>query len=323
MKRAYYYNTAMLLDTLHACSFWPRKNKYVYMKHFFLLALFGLLSWSIMAQNPDSSAVFKTDFLKNEYQRYQVSKTLYTLNRKDTTDLLRIGFKAEVVVVDSTANSYILKWRISGYTINTNDIYLQKLIGLAAPVLVSYRISKPGVFEEFITGTSVTSCLEAALSKVLVSFKNKSDSASKAEVASIYALRENLETLILGFMIQFHQFHGLGYTLGEVVSVPVEITSRFTSKPLPGVQRKKLTTIDTVTQTAVIAYATVLDMAGYRKALSENLKATMDTFKNLQQNDIGSMMIDLRTGWPIWSMDQREATTGSVTFGEQLEIQYK
>jgi len=169
----------------------------------------------------------------------------------------------------------------------------------------------------------VTKCLETALPKFLESFKNKSDSASKAEVASIYALRENLETLILGFMIQFHQFHGLGYTLGEYVSVPVEITSRFTSKPLPGVQRKKLTSIDATTQTAVIAYAIVLDKTAYRKALSDNLKTTLDTFKNLQQNEIGSMMIDLRTGWPIWSMNQREATFGTETYGEQLEINYK
>lgn len=297
MKQAGNHKTAMVLAVQY---------KNVPTKQFFLLALFGLFSLLAQAQSADSTAVFKTNFLKNEYQRYEVSKTLYTLNRKDTTDMTRIGFKAEVVVVDSTAKSYILKWKISGYTLNTSDTYLQKLIGLAAPVLVSYRISKPGVFEEFITGTSVTSCLEAALPKVLDSFKNKSDSASKAEVASIYALRENLETLILGFMIQFHQFHGLGYTLGEYVSVPVEIISRFASKPLPGVQRKKLTSIDATTQTAVIAYATVLD-----------------TFKNLQQNEIGSMMIDLRTGWPIWSMNQREASVGAVMYGEQLEINYK
>jgi len=293
------------------------------MKQLFFIGLFGLIFWTTKAQSADSSVVFKTNFLKNEYQRYEVTKTNYTLNVKDTTEMQRIGFKAEVVVTDSLENAYILKWRISAYTINTNDTYLQKLIGLATPVIVSYRISKPGVFEEFITGTSVTSCLEAGLPKVLESFKNKSDSASKAEVAKIYELRENMETLILGFMIQFHQFHGLGYTLGEYVSVPVEITSRFTSKPLPGVQRKKLTSIDPATQTAVIAYATVLDMAGYRKALSDNLKATIDEFKNLQQNEIGSMMIDLRTGWPIWSMNQREAKAGPVIYGEQLEIQYK
>jgi hypothetical protein len=235
------------------------------MKQILLIALFGLLSWTMMAQNTDSSVVFKTNFLKNEYQRYDVSKTIYTLNRKDTTDMLRLGFKAEAVVTDSLENAYILKWKISAYTINTNDLYLQKLIGLAAPVMISYRISKPGVFQEFITGTSVTSCLEGGLPKVLEAFKGVSDSTSKAEVAKIYALRENLETLILSFPIQFHAFHGLGYTLGEVVNVPVEITSRFTSKPLPGVQRKKLTSIDTTNQTAVMAYATVLDMAGYRK----------------------------------------------------------
>lgn len=293
------------------------------MKQILVACLFGLLSWTTLAQNSDSSVVFKAKFLKSEYQRYEVSKTLYTLHRKDTTDLSRIGFKAEVVVADSLENAYILNWKISGYTINTNDTYLQKLIGLAAPVLVSYRVSKPGVFEEFITGTSVTDCLSASLPKVLEAFKNKSDSASKAEVAKIYSMRENLETLILSFMIQFHQFHGLGYTLGEVVTVPVEITSRFSSKPLPGVQRKKLTNIDATNQTAVVAYATILDQVGLRQTLSDNLKATLETFKSLQQNEIGSAMMDLRTGWPIWSMNQREASANNVTYGEQLEIQYK
>jgi len=293
------------------------------MKRILFFALFGVLSWTMMSQSADSSVVFKANFLKSEYQRYEVTKTIYTLTRKDTTDMLRVGFKAEVVVTDSTENSYILKWKISNYTINTSDTYLQKLIGLASQVLISYRISKSGVFEEFITGTSATGCLEAGLPKVLDAFKGQLDSTSKAEVAKIYALRENLETLILGFMIQFHQFHGLGYTLGEVVNVPVEVTSRFTSKPLPGIQRKKLTTIDRTNQTAVMAYATILDMSDYRKALSDNLKMELNNYKNLQQNEIGSMMIDIRTGWPIWSMDQRESKAGSLTYGEQLEIQYK
>ncbi|HET9572009.1 MAG TPA: hypothetical protein VFP20_11450 [Bacteroidales bacterium] len=293
------------------------------MKRIRLLVLFGLLCWGVNAQNTDSSVVFTAKFLKNEYQRYDVSKTIYTLNRKDTTDLLRVGFKAEVVVTDSLENAYILRWKISSYTINTNDSYLQKMMALAVPVTISYRISKPGVFEEFISGTAATNCLEAALPIVLRSLKGLSDSTSKAEASKIYALRENVETLILGFMIQFHQFHGLGYTLGEVVDVPVEINSRFTSKPLPGIQHKKLTTIDTNDQTAVMVYATELDMNGYRQALSENLKMGLDKVKSFQQNNIGSFMMDLRTGWPLWSMDQRESIAGLETYGEQLEIQYK
>jgi len=293
------------------------------MKKLLLMALISLLSWTVSAQNLDSSVVFKAKFLKNEYQRYEVSKTLFTLNRKDTTDLLRLGFKAEVVVSDSTAQSYILNWKISTYTVNTNNTYLQKLISLATPVQISYRISKSGVFSEFINGTTVTSCLETALPKVLDPFKTKSDSLSKAEVTKIYTLRENLETLILSFMVQFHQFHGLGYTLGEVVSVPIEVSSRFTTKPLPGVQRKKLISIDADHESAVVSYATMLDQVGYRQALSENLLATKAAFKNLQQNEFGSTMMDLRTGWPIWSLNQREAVADAVTYGEILEIQYK
>lgn len=293
------------------------------MKKYLLMVLIGLLSWTMSAQNLDSSVVFKAKFLKNEYQRYEVSKTLFTLNRKDTIELLQLGFKAEVVVSDSTEQSYILNWKISTYTVNTNNTHLQKLISLATPVQISYRISKSGAFSEFINGTNVTSCLETALPKVLDSFKSKSDSLSKAEVAKIYNLRENLETLILGFMVQFHQFHGLGYTLGEVVTVPIEVTSRFASKPLPGIQRKKLISIDDDHESAVVSYATMLDQAGYRQALSENILATKTAFKNLQQNELGSTMMDLRTGWPIWSLNQREAVADTLTYGEILEIQYK
>jgi hypothetical protein len=293
------------------------------MKSILFLAFALLVAFGLSAQQTDSSVVFTTKFLRNEYQRYEVSKMLYTIAKRDTVDMQRIGFKAEVVVADSSANAYILKWKVSDYFIQTSDAHLRKLVALATPVQVSYRISKPGVFEEFLTGNTVTDCLEAALPKVLDNFKDKSDSLSKAEVASIYALRENLETLILSYMIQFHQFHGLGYTLGEYITVPVEVASRFSSKPLPGIQRKKLTKIDTENQTATMAYATILDMAGFRQALSANLKTAMEAVRNLQQSEIGSAMIDLRTGWPLWSMNQREASANGFTYGEQLEIQYK
>jgi hypothetical protein len=293
------------------------------MKRILSLSLCLCMVLTAVAESPDSSVVFKAGFLNKELQCYEVSKMLYTLTGKDTSEMERIGFKAEVMVTDSAENAYILCWKIHDYTINTADPNLIKLVRLAVPVEISYRTSKAGVFSEFITGENVTKCLETALPKVLETFRGKSDAETKLASGRIFVLRENLETLILGFMVQFHQFHGLGYNLGEIVDVPVEITSRFSTKPLPAMMRKKLVSLNTVDHTAEIAYATILDTSSYRKALAENLKIAAEIYRSLEQNNIGSLLMEYQTGWPIWSLEQREAKVGTKTYGEQVEIQYK
>lgn len=283
---------------------------------------FCLLSSTLFASESDSSVVFKASFLKNELQSYTVSRALYTIQKGDTTSFERIRFKANVYVLDSTENYYLLSWKFSTFSINTEDLQLKQLMVLAKPVEIKCRISKPGVLMEFLNGENVSTCLEEALPVVLAPFANKDGAEAKAEVARIYEMREVLETLMLRTISQFHQVYGLGYTLNEIVDVPTEVNSRFSATPIKGMIRKKLTKIDAENHLAVLSTATYMDQKEYRKALNDYLHLDPNTETAIRQENMGSVVMDLTTGWVLWSFDQRETTSNNSNYGELVEIQY-
>ena len=285
----------------------------------FIVCLFSL---SAFAAESDSSVVFKASFLKNELQSYEISRTLYSLQKKDTTSYERICFRADVYVKDSTENYNVLLWRFSKFSINTDDQQLKQLIELAKPVEISCRISKPGVLMEFLDGEKVSTCLEEALPQVLAPFANQQGSIAHAQVARIYDMRETLETLMLRSVNLFLQVYGLGYTLGEIVDVPTEVNSQFTSKPIKGITRKKLTKIDSDNHLAILSSATFLDNNELKRALKEYLHLDSIPQGYFNQENMGSVVMDLATSWPLWTFEQRETKTGDNKYGELVEIQY-
>jgi hypothetical protein len=294
------------------------------MKKNIIVILFCMFSLPFMAMEQDSSVVFKAGFLNNELQCYEVTRVEYTLQKGDTTALQSLRFKVHVNVTDSTDSYYILSWRFSDYSIDTNDLDLKEMIALARPAKISYRISKPGVLIEFLDWEEVNSCLNDALPKVLEPFltKRHTDSVSKAEVSRIYELRETMSTLMLQAVRQFHQAYGLGYKLGEVIEDPTEVNSRFSSKPIKGVIRKKLARIDTENHFAELTTATFLNKNELKQALSDYLHTDTIPSSSLDQENIGGLVMDLSTGWLIWSFDQREGKAGNSIYGDMIEIQH-
>jgi len=284
--------------------------------------LMVLFSIDLMSAESDSSVVFKASFLKNEQQNYEISRAIYTIQKVDTISFERLRFKVSVLVKDSTENNYSLSWKFSNFAINTDNQQLRQLIALAKPVEINYRISKPGVLLDFFNGENVSTCLEEAMPKVLAQFANQKGQEAKTEVARIYEMRETLETLMLRAIHQFHQVYGLGYRLGEIVDVPTEVLSRFSAYPIRGVIRKKLTSIDRSNQCAVLSMVTYLDKNDFEKALKEYLHLDNLSSASLNQENMGSFVMDLSTGWVIWSFDQREVKSGNQVYGELLEIKH-
>lgn len=288
-----------------------------------LVGIFAcLFSLPVLAAVSDSSVIFKASFLKNELQSYEISRAEYAILKNDTTSLERIRFKANVYVTDSTENYYVLNWKFSDFSINTDNLQLKQLMALAKPVEVSYRITKPGVFVEFLNGENVTKCLENALPEVLAPFAGQEGTSAKSEIDRIYGMRETLETLLLRSIYQFHQVYGLGYTLGEIVDVPTEVTSRFSPKPIKGIIRKKLQKIDQENHYAILSMATFLDEKEFQKALREYLNVHSIPEATANQENMGSVVMDLSTGWLIWSIDQKETIIGKNRYGETVEIKY-
>jgi hypothetical protein len=292
------------------------------MKKSIFYLFFCLVSSTTMAAEFDSSVVFRASFLKNELQSYEISRSLYTMKKSDTTSLERLRFKADVYVMDSTENYYLLTWKFSKFAINTEDIQLRQLIALAKSVEISYRISKPGVLNEFLNGKDVSTCLEEALSKVLASYANKKGTESQAEVEKLYEMRETVETMMLRSVNQFHQAYGLGYKLGEVIDDSTELDSRFSSKPIQGIIRKKLTKIDSENHFAILSTATFYNEKQFQKAFMEYMKIDSIPENAVNQENMGGVVMDMLTGWVLWTFEQRETRFGNNVYGELVEIQH-
>lgn len=293
------------------------------MKKTIFSLLLSFLSLAIWAAESDSSVVFKSSFLKHEMQTYEISRTLYNVQKGDTTFLEKVRFMADVYVEDSTENYFLLTWKFSKFSINTSNMKLRMLLSLAKPVEVSYRISKPGVLMEFLNGENVSKCLEDALPKVIAQFADKKGKQMEAEVAGIYDMREALETLMLRSITQFHQAYGLGYKLDEVVDVPAVLPARFSSKPIQAVVRKKLTRIDAENNVAVLSTATFFNQSEFRKTMKSYLKTDTISDDSMEQKNMGSIVLDLSTGWVLWSFDQHESVLGKDVFGELVELNYR
>jgi len=283
---------------------------------------FCLISSALWAAESDSSVVFKASFLKNELQSYEISRVLYTLQKGDTTSFERIRIKADMYVKDSTESYYLVTWKFSNFSINTTSSQLKQLIASTKPVEICCRISKPGVFIEFLDGEHVSTCLDEVMPKILEQYAGKKGKVVEAEVASIYDMRETIETLMLRSVSQFYQVYGLGYNLGEIVDVPTEVISRFSPTPILGMTRKKLTKIDPINHLAILSSATLLDNKGLQKAITEYLHVDSLPENAIHQEIMGGVVMDLSTGWLLWTFDQREIRTGNTIYGERVEIEH-
>lgn len=292
------------------------------MKQYLFLILSILTTFSALADNADSSAVFKADFYKHELQQYDVSLSSYDLKGKDTTALETVMMKADVYISDSTGTDYIISWKFHDFSIDTNSSQLKRLIGTAKPVNISYRTSRPGVLNEFINWKETSESLDEGMKAVVEEYANKGDSASKADIKRIFTFRESFESAMLRSIRLFHQAYGLGYNLGEEVDVPADIQGTASQLPVKGVIRKKLIKVDRANGVAELSTASIPDKDDLKKKLSGSFPKGEIPSYLMSPVIIGGLVSDLNTGWVIYTFEQEESGTAKGKEGEILEIQH-
>lgn len=271
------------------------------------------------AQNNDSSVVFNAGFMKHELQKYEISLGNFTVKNGDTTALETLKAKVDVYVSDSTESYYLIRWKIKDFTINTNSRQLSEIISLAKPVTLTFRVTKHGIIEEFISWEETSKSLDEGLKIVLKRFSTRSDSAALIEVKRIFAFRESFEAMFPRAVNMFHQIYGLGYNLNEEIDVPVDIYG-LVSVPVQGFIRKRLTGIDKNGGMAMLSMATFPDRKNLKENFSKQNPGLSIPSSLLNQTISGGVMVDLKTCWIIYTFEQRERSNEQLDLGELLEM---
>lgn len=259
------------------------------------------------AQSPDTAVVFKAMFLKHEYQPYQLIHTNYRLSGVDTVELERFVLKADIYVVDSSENQYLLEWRIKNQSISTDSRMVQQLFNLSKPAKVSVRTAASGELTDFLNWREVTKSYDEAFRTLLPDLTRQNDSLSAGTVSRLYALRQTWETSVLRSIRLFHQAYGRIYRPGEMVQMPDSVEGLGTASYVTGQSRKKLIQLDRESGMAVLVSVFVPDQSSL-------------SFSSVT----GSMVVDTHTGWILYAFEQREGKLpdGSMA-GDLLEIKHE
>ena len=293
-----------------------------------LLTAFLCLCGPVSAQKAAApEAIFNAHWIKQEYQPYRLMTRHYVIENGDTVSVERISCRCDVQVTDSLSKRYALKWQMYAFRVETDHHLSRQWVHSLGRFQLNYTTSPEGIINEVSDAAELDRAFDRSVDSF---FKNYHGETLIEDRERLYALREHLETTLLSGVQQFHQAHGMGYTLGEVVSVPSEVELSLSHKAVPATVYKKLERLEDGVATLVTA--TVLDSVALQTAVRNYLVPALqvDTTARLtrpdfllpsyRQENSGALMMHLPTGWPLFIFDCREITEKRRTEGDYMEI---
>jgi hypothetical protein len=153
-----------------------------------------------------------------------------------------------------------------------------------------------------------------------------------ANVMSIYSTKESIEANAIKDALQFYQFHGVKYNLGEELEGVLETSNNFGGKPFETDVRFSLDEINEIDGNSILRSNQIINSKQLTDATYKHLK-TLGTFgdKIPPRNEFPSLTnetstasrIHGETGWIIYSIETKEITAEETTSIEERVIEIK
>ena len=149
-------------------------------------------------------------------------------------------YTANFTVIDSTANSYTIKWRYENDLVNTYNIP-EKLLDKFSKYKITeikYKTSEVGDFIEVLNWKEVGETMSNMLDDIIVVLggenKKNRDALKTAfkPLKQIYSSKQGVEQLVLKELQYFHFPMGLEYDISEPVIYDDELPNMFGGKPI-------------------------------------------------------------------------------------------
>jgi hypothetical protein len=302
------------------------------------LLIFGtifLLSSTLFGQisAKDSTVQVIGYWAKQETQSYNVSYEKFKIKSKDTISRELMKYEIDIKIIDSTKNSYTIEWLYKNYSIDTENELVRKLTSIANDISVKIKTDEYGAFVEIINWKEVRDYLEKVTEKLKVELKDVPNYKKIiANVMSIYSTKESIEANAIKDALQFYQFHGVKYNLGEELEGVLETSNNFGGKPFETDVRFSLDEINEIDGNSILRSNQIINSKQLTDATYKHLK-TLGTFgdKIPPRNEFPSLTnetstasrIHGETGWIIYSIETKEITAEETTSIEERVIEIK
>jgi len=278
-----------------------------------LFVLTLLSAWACLRAEP-VTAIFNARWIRHEYQPYRLSRQLYTVEGLDTVSMERLSVLADVTVKDSTSRGYRLSWRVHHLAVEAGHYLSRQWAESIEGFEFDYPTSPQGALLENALPARIDALLNAEIDRFFAHYQGRTTLESRER---LYAVRDALAEFLLSAVGQFHQAYGLGYVLGEVVPVPVRLPYGDSKRQIDAVIYKKLQACDE--NVATLVTSAVPDTAQVNSLLRSSLEPGTP-LPSWWQEDLGSLVMHLGSGWVLYSSRNREVREGRYLYGDCNEI---
>lgn len=297
-----------------------------------LIMMSGMLSLSAQIEMKDSTVQVIAYWNKGETQKYAVTSNKYKLKGNDTISKDVLKYDVLVTVIDSTANSFTLKWDYSNYSIVTDNAILKRISSMFEDVDVYVKVNEVGVFQEVVNVVEIQTKVKQLCAKMNVEFKDIPNiSAIISEVEKTVASKEAIESAAIDEILQFLYFHGGKYTKNEPYEVQSLIPNMFGGKPFDGINTIQFDELNQAEDNVVIRMwqrvneeqlleATYNYVSGLAKAMKVEPPKKSD-LKNLKNELTIASRIHASSGWIIYSIQTKEISLEGTTNIDETQIE--
>jgi len=183
------------------------------------LFLFASLSTHAQMNMQDSTVQVISYWDLGEKYDYTVSLQKLKYTDTDTMSNETTTYDVEVSVIDSTENSYTVRWFYKNYRTNTDDPIVEKILKTSDDIAVDIRLNELGVVEAVENWEEVRDYMTKSINELEAEMADL-PGVSKVfqQMKGMYSTKTSIEAVAIQDVVQFHNFHGAQYRLGEVLS---------------------------------------------------------------------------------------------------------
>lgn len=264
-------------------------------------------------------------------QSYSVTSKKFRIKDSDTTSKETWTYEVDILVTDSSADSYTIEWTYKNYQVETDNPLVKKLSAIAEDIRIVVKTDELGVLLEVINWQEVRDAILKATAILREEFAMIPNiEAVIAQVELTYDTKEAIEAGAIKDMQQYYTFHGGAYLLGEQLTGNMQLPNLYGGAPFDSEVRVWLDEIDKPNNNYIIRMEQSVNSEqltnatyAYLQEMSKNLETPLPDradFPPLRNITYTASRIHA-TGWVIYSVETKEIELDNTLSIEERVIQ--
>ena len=306
------------------------------MKKGFLIVVAILNFTTVFSQiNIEDSTVQVISYWnKLDKQTYKISEEAYKVtDAKDTVKREFSTYFVDVEVVDSTKDSYTVKWQYRDLNIvSSTNPFAEKLFSISSSTPIIFTVSEMGAFKEVVNWKELRDIIKKGIKMLSTDYKDTVPNFDKLieQIGAMYSTKEAIESTCIQDIQQFYTFHGGKYKLGEEIIDSLKVSNGLGGSPFDAELSVMLDEINSEDDNFILRTTQTVDanqltdaVYDYVKKVSETMKIPFEIKREnfpLGMNEISTASrIHGGSGWVIYTVQTKIVSMENVTsFNERI-----